>query len=148
MNSPRIINMQMNNTCFICHPFVNSITPIFRLCSMSSAASSFLHIFGGVTNAAQMALKTALVSIYPLYVELFITIDGNRLDPYLAQYATSLSIIAFLVALSGHFDLSGLEKLSFTQSCVLSQSRSTSLWPYREQSSLIPSSHSSWTFLI
>jgi hypothetical protein len=115
---------------------------------MSSAASSFLHIFGGVTNAAQMALKTALVSIYPLYVELFITIDGNRLDPYLAQYATSLSIIAFLVALSGHFDLSGLEKLSFTQSCVLSQSRSTSLWPYREQSSLIPSSHSSWTFLI
>jgi len=97
-------------------------------------------------KAAQIALKTALVSSYPLYVELLITIDGNRFEPYLAQYSTSSSIIEFEIVSFTQFYLSGIDQLSAIHSLVLLQSRSTSLWPYLEQSSLIPSSHSSWTF--
>lgn len=89
---------------------------------MSSAARSFLHILGGVVNAAQMALKTALVSSWPLYVELLMTIEGNRLEPNFAQYSTSLSIKEFLVVLFAHSSRSGTDQLSATHSVVLSQS--------------------------
>ena len=78
-------------------------------------------------NAAQSALKTALVSSWPLYVELLITIEGNRLEPNFVQYSTSLSIKVFLVLLFAHYSCSGTDQLSITQSLVLSQSRSTSL---------------------
>ena len=143
MKRANIIKTQSTNTCFMCHPFARVIVPSFRLCSISSAANNFLHIFGGFSKAEQIALKTALVSSWPLNVELLITTDGNRLEPYLAQYSTSLSMKSFLVDLSVHFDLSGVEKLSWTHSLVLSKSSPTSLCPYLEQSSLIPSSHSS-----
>jgi len=89
---PKTLTRQSKSICFKCHPFYKVIISSFKLCSMSSAANNFLHILGGAVNAAQTALKTALVSSCPLYVELFMTIDGNKFDPYLAQYLTSLSI--------------------------------------------------------